>query len=500
MRSECSASITLPTVTDAFDDAVRRDGDREAYVEGERRITFAQWDELADSLAAELVDRGIRPGQVVAIMLPPSIDFAICYAAILRCGAVATALNLRLGPVETAAIFMACQPSLVIHDKTEAILPPSDAELIERAELDAICSRAGLGERRPHGRASDPAVIIWTSGTTGIPKGAWFDHDNLAAAVASAGVMAARHDRRLVATPFAHAGYLAKLWEQLETGSTIVISPTPWRAEDTARLVVEERITMLGAVPTQWAKLTELPALHRESLPHLRIGICATAPAPPELIERVREQIGCPLIVRYAMTEAPSITGTDPDDPPDVQFRTVGRPQVGVEIRIVDERIQVRGSTVMRGYWQVPETTAEVLDAEGWLTTGDLGRLTPEGNLKLIGRASDMYIRGGYNVHPLEVENLIAEHPSVDRVAVVGVAAEVIGEIGVAYVVPADPARPPTLEELRAFVASHLADYKRPDQLEIVDALPLTAMLKIDKPALREHATNLRGRATKETG
>ncbi|HEX3705875.1 MAG TPA: class I adenylate-forming enzyme family protein [Mycobacteriales bacterium] len=489
----------MPTVADAFDDAVRRDGEREAYVEGDRRITFAQWGVLADALAAELVDRGVRPGQVVAIMLPPSIDFAICYAAIIRCGAVATALNLRLGPLETAAIIAACEPAIVIHDKIEAAVPPTDAALIERTELDAICSREGLGPRRPHVEASDPAVIIWTSGTTGIPKGAWFDHDNLAAAVASAGVMAARHDRRLVATPFAHAGYMAKLWEQLETAATIVISPTPWRAEDTARLVIEERISMLGAAPTQWAKLTELPQLRRESIPALRIGICATAPAPPELIERVREQIGCPLIVRYAMTEAPSITGTDPDDAPEVQFRTVGRVQAGVEIRIVDERVEVRGSTVMRGYWRAPEATAEVLDAEGWLRTGDLGRITPDGNLVLIGRASDMYIRGGYNVHPLEVENILATHPAIDRAAVVGVPANVIGEIGVAYVVPTDPAQPPTLGEVREFVASQLADYKRPDQLEIIDALPLTAMLKVDKPALREHATNLRGRATKET-
>ncbi len=490
----------MPTVADVFDDAVRRDGDCEAYVEGNHRITFAQWGALADSLAAELVDRGVRPGDVVAIMLPPSIDFAVCYAAITRCGAVATALNLRLGPLETAAIFKICQPVLVIHDKTESVVPPGDAVLIERTELEAICTRDGLGSRRPQGKADDPAVIIWTSGTTGTPKGAWFDHDNLAAAVASGGAMTARHDRRLVATPFAHAGYLAKLWEQLETATTIVIGPTPWRAEDTARLVVEERITVLGAVPTQWAKLTELPALHRESLPHLRVGICATAPAPPELIERVRDQIGCPLIVRYAMTEAPSITGTDPDDPPEVQFRTVGRPQAGMEIRIVEEHIQVRGSTVMRGYWNAPEATAEAFEADGWLRTGDLGQLTPEGNLELIGRASDMYIRGGYNVHPLEVENLLAEHPAVDRAAVVGVPTDIIGEIGVAYLVPADPQHPPTLAEIRAFVASHLADYKRPDEIEIIDALPLTAMLKIDKAALREHATNLRGRATKESG
>jgi acyl-CoA synthetase (AMP-forming)/AMP-acid ligase II len=253
---------------------------------------------------------------------------------------------------------------------------------------------------------------------------------------------------------------------------------------------------MLGAVPTQWAELVELPEL-RDSRSQLRVGICATAPAPPELVERVHEVLGCALIVRYAMTESPSITGTDPGDPPEVAFRTVGRPQGGVEIALVNDdgqpvaagevgRVRVRGATVMRGYWRRPAQTAEVLSPDGWLTSGDLGRLTPDGNLVLVGRASDLYIRGGYNVHPLEVENVLVEHPAVDRVSVIGVSTEVIGEIGVAFVVPADPVQPPTLAELRTFVASRLADYKAPDRLEIVDDLPLTPMLKVDKAALRE--------------
>jgi acyl-CoA synthetase (AMP-forming)/AMP-acid ligase II len=342
-------------------------------------------------------------------------------------------------------------------------------------------------------------VIIWTSGTSGIPKGAWFDHHNLAAAVGSAGVMAARHDRQLVATPFAHAGYMAKVWQQLETASTMIISPTPWRAEETARLVIEESVTMLGAVPTQWSKLADLPQLAGADLSHLRVGVSATAPAPPELVEQVRRRIGCPLIVRYAMTESPSITGTKPDDSPEVQFRTVGRPQAGVQLRIIDDAgvsvgvgdvgtVMVRGATVMRGYWNDPEQTATVLSPDGWLRTGDLGYLTGEGNLVLVGRSNDMYLRGGYNVHPLEVEGVLSEHPQVDRAAVVGIPADVIGEIGVAFVVPSDATNPPRLDELRIWVSDRLADYKAPDQLEILAELPLTPMLKIDTAALRQLA------------
>jgi acyl-CoA synthetase (AMP-forming)/AMP-acid ligase II len=478
------------TLLDAFDRAVERDGDRDAYVDGTRRLTFRQWSTAGDAVAAALAERGVAPGDVVAIQLPPSIDFAIAYAGVVKSGAIVTGINIRLGPREIAAINERCTPAYTFRDLTGVVELQQTRTTYRRPDIDP----------------DDPAVIIWTSGTSGIPKGAWFDHRNLAAAVGSAGVMAARHDRQLVATPFAHAGYMAKVWQQLETGSTMIISPTPWRAEETARLVIEEHITMLGAVPTQWAKLAELPVLATTDRSHLRVGVSATSPAPPELVERVRNTIGCPLIVRYAMTESPSITGTEPGDPPEVQFRTVGRPQAGVEVSVRDDTgapltvgeigsVVVRGATVMRGYWNDPEQTAKVLSSDGWLNTGDLGYLTGEGNLVLVGRSTDMYLRGGYNVHPLEVEGVLAEHPMVNRAAVVGIPTEVIGEIGVAFVVPADAANPPSLDELRQWVSDRLADYKAPDRLELLAELPTTTMLKIDKAALRQLAmTALRPR------
>jgi acyl-CoA synthetase (AMP-forming)/AMP-acid ligase II len=289
---------------------------------------------------------------------------------------------------------------------------------------------------------------------------------------------------------------MAKVWEQVAWATALVVSPVPWRASDMLRLLVEERITVAGAVPTQWARLLEEPGLDDADLAALRLGIAATAPAAPELVERVVERCGCPVVVRYAMTESPSITGTEPDDPPDVQYRTVGRPQAGVELSLRDEqgaavpdgdvgRIHVRGAVVMRGYWRDPAATAEVLDADGWLRSSDLGHLDPDGNLVLDGRVGDMYIRGGYNVYPLAVENVLAEHPAVDQVAVVGVPEPQLGEIGVAFVVPAARDDPPSLEEIRAFCRAQLADYRAPDRLVVLDELPLTPMLKVDKHALR---------------
>jgi acyl-CoA synthetase (AMP-forming)/AMP-acid ligase II len=207
------------------------------------------------------------------------------------------------------------------------------------------------------------------------------------------------------------------------------------------------------------------------------------------LVRRVAQQIGVPLVVRYAMTECPTICGTEPTDAAEVQFRTVGRPATGMEVRVApDGTVEVNGPCVMRGYWRNPELTAEVL-RDGWLRTGDVGVLGADGNLTLIGRSGDMYIRGGYNVHPGEVERALTVHPGVKQVAVVGRSAPVIGELGVACVVPADAAAPPTLAELRTHLAGELADYKAPDELLVVDELPLTAMLKPDRIALRELIT-----------
>lgn len=485
------------TVGEALLAAAEQFGHREAYVEGERRVTFAEWVRAAEGVAGELTARGVRPGDVVAIMLPPSVDYAIAYAAVALAGGVATGLNTRLGPNEVAAIFARAEPVLAVVPTGS--LPaglPAGVATIDTDALAVAATSPGLEGGCHRGASSDPAVIIWTSGTSGMPKGAWFDHDDLRAAVSTAGALAAPFDRRLAATPFAHAGYMAKLWEQAAWAITLVISPTPWNATDTLRLLVDERITVAGAVPTQWAKLLDEPGLDTADLSALRIGVAAAAPAAPELVERVVERCGCPLVVRYAMTESPSITGTDPGDPPEVLFRTVGRPQAGVELSLRDEdgapvarghvgRIHVKGPCVMRGYWREPALTDEALLDDGWLRSGDLGHLDPDGNLVLDGRVTDMFIRGGYNVYPLEVEHVLAEHPAVAQVAVVGAPAAVLGEIGVAFVVPTPGQAPPSLAELRAWCRARLADYKAPDRLELLDALPLTAMLKVDTTRLR---------------
>jgi acyl-CoA synthetase (AMP-forming)/AMP-acid ligase II len=487
-------------------------GDREAYVDGDQRVTFGEWLARADLLAAEFARRGVRRGDVVALMLPPSIDYAVCYAAAAKAGAITTGLNTRVGRREVDAILGQCSPALVVRDASlELPDVPAGTPVLARSELAAICAdlagaaaaREALAAVRAQCVPADIVTIMWTSGTTGLPKGACFDHENLRAISAAAGAMCAPGDRRLGALPFAHAGYMGRLWDQLEKGITLVICSPGLPPADMLRLVAAERITVFGAVPTQWERLLRLPDVDDVDLSHVRVGTSASAPIRPEVVKEIAERLGFPVIVRYAMTESPTISGTEPDDPPDVQFRTVGRPQHGMEVSVSAGggraepgevgQIRVRGGCVMRGYWNAPELTEKAFDAEGWLVSGDLGQLREDGNLAIVGRATDMYIRGGYNIYPAEVEAVLALHPKVASVSVVGVPAPRIGEIGVAFVVPADQGNPPTLEELRETVRIELSDYKAPDQLEIVDRLPANAMMKVDKNALRVLASTRAG-------
>jgi acyl-CoA synthetase (AMP-forming)/AMP-acid ligase II len=462
-------------------------GDREAYAEPGARITFADWVGRARCVAAQFADLGVGKGDVVVLWLPSGIDYATCYAGAAMIGAITAGLNPRLGRREIESILQQADPALVVADERLGALPDTGHRVLPRGLLSTDTS--GVAPPSVELNRRDLVALIFTSGTTGTPKGAAFDADRLAAGAAAAGVMSAPYDRRLTSTPFAHAGYMFKLWDQLVWGSTLVVPPTPWSAQGMFDVLRDERVTVAGAVPTQWAKLLDVDGVSPQALPHLRIGVVATAPAPPELVRRVAECIGVSLVVRYAMTECPTISGTEPNDAPEIQFRTVGRPASGMDVRIGSDGIlEVSGPCVMRGYWRNPKLTAEVL-RDGWLRTGDVGARGADGNLTLVGRSGDMYIRGGYNVHPGEVERVLAGHAAVKHAAVVGRSAPVIGEIGVACVVPADEASPPTLAELRTHVADELADYKAPDELLIVDELPLTAMLKPDRLALRELIT-----------
>lgn len=485
------------TLGAAISAAADQFGDREAFVDGEERLSYAEWGRRASGVAAVLAERGVRPGDVVCLMLPSSIDFAICYAGAAMAGVVVTAVNTRLGPVEVAGILDRCTPALVIGSGSDrpAVPVSFDGLLMARDELPAHYAAAPLAE--PVAVAPDaPAVIVWTSGTTGLPKGAWFDHTGLAAAATVSGVLSAPGDRRLMASPMAHAAFMTRVWDQVAWGMTVVLSPTPWTADSMLELLVEERITVGQGVPTQWEKLLALPAFDAADLSALRICATGATRVPRELVRRMRRRLPCPVVVRYAATETPAISGTRPEDPLEVLERTVGRGLDGVRVKVVADdlrdagpgevgRVAISSPFRMRGYWQDEEQTAAALTEDGWLISSDLGRLDPAGNLVLVGRASEVYIRGGFNVYPLEVENVLSTHPAVHSAAVVGVPAPVIGEVGVAFVVASQPC---TAAELQAWCLERIADYKVPDRVEFLDELPLNSMMKVEKAELARRA------------
>ena len=480
----------------------------EAYVEpdgegGRRSLTFEAWDRAADGVAGHLARLGVAKGDVVCLLLPSSIEYAVLYAALLRLGAITSGINPRMGAGEVASIVDRAAPVLLVLDPEAGLRHDAGTvEVVSRVEARSWWDEQGP-DSWPQLASSDPVAVVWTSGTTGQPKGALFDHANLAAVARGTDVLSHPGDRRISPVPFAHVGYMTRAWDEIGNAVTTVITPTPWRADDAIRAMADEGVTVAQGVPTQWALMLASEELPQADLSTLRVAGTGAARTTASLVAEVRRHFGVPVVVRYTSTESSLGTGTTLTSSDEEVATTVGHPVPGVELAIVDEagdpvpagsvgRVLLRSAAVMRGYWGRgpgrgrsmtelvdPVASGAVLAPDGWLTTGDFGRLTPEGNLQLAGRAHERYIRGGYNVYPAEVEAALSSHPAIERAAVVGVADEVLGEVGVAVVVAASGAQP-DLASVRAHCANQLSDYKAPDALVVVDELPLTPMMKVD--------------------
>lgn len=492
------------TVVELMGATVEAFGDREAIVDGDRRLTFAEWDRAAAGVCSALVDAGVRKGDVVCLMLPSSIEFAVCYHAAIRLGAITSAINPRMGSLEVASVVERVQPRVTVCG-VGGSPPVGSGWVVSEADLHTAWD-AHPPSSLPSLDSSDPVAVVWTSGTTGAPKGAVYDHDNLAAVALGAGDLSAPGDRRLSPLPFAHVGYMTRPWDELVNAITTVIAPTPWRAGESLRLMERESVTVAQGVPTQWRLTLALPEFDAADLSSLRVAGTGATTVPPELVREMRTRLGCPVVVGYTSTETAIAARSSIGDSDEDVARTVGRAAEGVRLAITDEQgtalppgevgvVRVRSSATMRRYWDDPELTARVIDHDGWVVTGDLGRLDDRGYLTLVGRRSDMYIRGGYNVYPSEVEGVLAEHPRVSEVAVVGVPDPVLGEVGAAFVVQMDEegSIELSLEDVRDWCRRRLADYKAPDLIELVPSLPLTGMSKVDKKALVAQASRTRG-------
>jgi acyl-CoA synthetase (AMP-forming)/AMP-acid ligase II len=459
-----------------LDEVVRRAavafGDRPAIVQWDGEVlTYGDLDQQSDELAAGLAAHGVGEEAVVALTMPSVISYVVAYTAAAKAGACAAGVNPRLTSGERAAVLDRLAPDLVL-------------------DLDAV-RELTVADGRVRPLPSDPerlACVVFTSGTTGAPKGAVFRNRHLAAVdrIDAGGLADGSGGPMLASTQFAHIGFMTKLPWYLRLGATLHVLER-WRAEDALDVICRERMTSIGGVAAQIALLLRVPDFDRYDVSSVRTIVVGAGPSPAAVVCEARERFGAAYSIRYSSTESGGVgTGTAFDADDEEALHTVGRPRPGVEARVDEStgEVLLRSPAVMDGYWREPERTRSTLVDDGWLRTGDLGALDERGCLRLVGRASDVYIRGGYNVHPIEVESVLVDHPAIAQVVVVPRDDPVMGEIGEAVVVVVRGEPAPTLDELRAFAAGRLASYKLPERLRVVDELPLTTMDKVDRRAL----------------
>ena len=488
--------------------AARDHGTATALVAGRGPLSLScqQLAASSEAMAARLAVRGVCQGQVAALLLPACLDYAVAYCALAKIGAVTVGIGAHYSPAERQAMLERARPDVVIGTEElltgrlpdTHIIPVRQAQ--DRREFAAGLPMLGRERFRPVPSArshDDPETIVFTSGTSGLPKGALFGAKQIAAISEMDNRTQSAPMPLLVATGLNHVGFMTKLAGHLLAGNRLHILPR-WRAREALDLICDEGVPVIGGVAAQVALLLRVPELGGYRTSGIKALIVGGGPSPADLVRRARDSFGAAYSIRYSSTESGGLGTLTAFDAPDEElFNTVGRPRAGTEVSVRDEdgkevragetgEVWIRSASVMSGYWRDPVATRAALTPDGWLRTGDVGLLDDVGCLRLVGRRDDMFIRGGYNVHPQEVEAVLQEHAAVGEIAVVPRPDAVMGQVGVAFVVPRDPAAPPTVEELRLFAGSRLAKHKLPEEVRVVPSLPLTAGQKVDRSALRK--------------
>jgi len=456
----------------------------------------------------------------------------IAYFAIARIGAVVVPMNTRykshevryiLEDSEASALFMvdafAGIDYVSIIDEIRDALPGLEHVIIvgePGARMHRFEEILDLGEqhvnddalstRSTSTRPNENVFILYTSGTTGNPKGAMLSHHNMAenAKQVTAILHSSEEDVFLLAVPFFHCfGCVMGILGAITWGAAIVPMPI-FKAEEALARVERERVSVLYGVPTMFVLELEEARKGKADgtaydLVSLRTGIMAGAPCPVEVMRGTMDELGCNISIAYGLTEtSPVITMTHFDDPIARRVETVGRALPGVDVKIVDEdrqelplgetgELACRGYNVMLGYYKMPEKTAEIIDTDGWLYSGDLATLDEEGYVRIVGRKKDMLITGGFNVYPAEIEEYLFTHPKVQNVSVIGTPDNVMGEVAIAYIIPKEgEALDP--QEIVNYCSGKIANFKVPRYVEIVEAFPMTQSGKVQKFRLRETA------------
>jgi long-chain acyl-CoA synthetase len=494
-------------------ETTRHHADRVALRLDGRRLTYAELDAASARVAGWLRDHGVRPGDRVGLMLPNVPDFAIAYYGVLRAGAAVVPMNVMFKEREVAYYLGDSGARLLLtwtglEEAAEAGAATSGARCVvlrPGALADLTAGAAPFAE--PADRdPSDTAVILYTSGTTGRPKGAELTHANLARNARVARRLFGLDARSVVlgVLPLFHSfGQTCGLNASVAAGATLTLLPRfePGKALE---VIARDRVTVLEAVPTMYGALLNHPARERLDLSSLRTCVSGGAALPVELLRGFEAAFGCIVLEGYGLSETSPVASFNHID----QKRkpgSIGTPVEGVEMRVVDGQgkelptgevgeIVIRGHNVMKGYWRRPEATAEAVSAEGWFRSGDLGRRDEDGFFFIVDRKKEMIIRGGYNVYPREIEEVLYQHPAVREAAVLGMPHPELGE-EVCAAVALRPGSEVGPEDLRDFVRSQIAAYKYPRHVWIVDELPKTATGKILKRAIELPAALTAGQA-----
>ncbi|HET7357129.1 MAG TPA: long-chain fatty acid--CoA ligase [Nocardioidaceae bacterium] len=508
-----------------LEDSARSHPDRDAVVLGDTRLTYAQVDGFANRVANLLRSRGIQPGDKVALSCPNLPYFPIVYYGILKAGAVVVPLNVllkgreiayHLGDSDAKAYFCfegtpdlpmgtegaaghaqadGCEHFFLITADPAAASPIDGVQTLGQAVADQPATGESVATE-----ATDTAVILYTSGTTGQPKGAELTHANMVMNAITCNRLfdsvASQHDTHLLTLPLFHSfGQTVNMNAGFSVGATMVLLPR-FEATQALQLMQKEEITFFAGVPTMyWGLLGALgDEVDVERIAgNLRRAVSGGSALPLEILKQFQTKFGVQILEGYGLSEtSPVATFSDPDRDP--RPGSIGVPIWGVWMKLVDPdwktvegadevgEIAIRGHNIMRGYYNRPEATAEVL-RDGWFRTGDLARRDEDGFYYIVDRAKDMIIRGGFNVYPREIEEVLMAHPAVSLAAVVGVPHESHGEEIKAFVI-LDEGASVSSEELVAWGKEQMASYKYPRIVEIVPSLPMTATGKILKREL----------------
>jgi fatty-acyl-CoA synthase len=505
--------------------AAHGDGDALISRHQDVRWTYAEFDERVDRLARSLMGVGLEPGDRVGIWSPNYAEWTLTQYATARIGVILVNINpayrtheLAYAINQSGCRMLVAAPNFKTSDYVAMVDEVrGDCPALERTVFfwsdqwhDLVGGEGGASSDELRRRADglspdDPINIQYTSGTTGFPKGATLTHRN----ILNNGYFVARgqgfthEDRLCIPVPFYHCfGMVMGNLGCTTHGATMVIPGDAFDPLATLEAVEEERCTSLYGVPTMFIAELGHPEFDRFDLSSLRTGVMAGSPCPVEVMKQCVDRMNMhEVTICYGMTEtSPVSTQTLIDDSLHHRTATVGRAHPHVEIRIADPdtgdtlsrgatgEFCTRGYSVMSGYWDDPARTAEAIDADGWMHTGDLGVMADDGYCEIVGRIKDMVIRGGENIYPREVEEFLYQHPDVEDVQVIGVPDHRYGEELMAWIRPR-PGTSPTVESIREFCTGRIAHYKIPRYVKLVDEFPMTVTGKVRKVEMREIAT-----------